>query len=699
MAAAAGTTKISWRLQEFEAHASRVCCASLGKSTGRLLASGGEDCKVNIWSVSKANCIMSLCGHKKAVEVVHFSASEEQLATGSQSGSILVWDLEAAKMLRTLPGHKSSITSFGFHPFGDFLVSGSTDTNIKMWDLRRKGPIYRYKGHTAAVRSVAFSPDGKWLASAGDDCTVKLWDLKQAKTITEFTAHTATVAAIKFHPNEYLLASGGADGWVRLWDLEKFCQVGALQDTAAVRCVTFSADGSCLFSGHADVLRVCAWEPERWLDAVTVGWGPLADLALCNQQLMGVSHQLSGVSTYVVDLKHVKRSADAAGADDEAAPAPPADAKLRRSYQRPSQGLKRSAEAERRSPEGERRSASEDEADEKVSSAEIHNAQDYREIFQPRNAISRTPPRMPEPFRAPPQDEPPVNNSPLFLHQQPVSEHDVVPVKVCAASQSVCVRACVPQGSPLVTRIQRVEPTVMACVTRPAAGQPLPAPPAAGPPFPAPPASEPAPPPPQIFPVGRHEPSGLNVADFLSGRRGVILSENEVLNHIRNGHKTMCVVLANRHKNLQSVRDVWGRHGIKSALDAAVAMDDLSIVVDVLNIINVQPSLWKLDVCASSLPQIDKLLQSKYESYMQCGCTSLKIIMKYFWPLIWDMLRAGPSVGVDVTREERQQKCRVCCKQLQNINNVVKSKAAQVGRHGCAFGELRMLLAQLDQHL
>ncbi|XP_061613665.1 katanin p80 WD40 repeat-containing subunit B1 isoform X2 [Phyllopteryx taeniolatus] len=681
MAAAGGaTTKMSWRLQEFEAHAGRVCCVALGKSTGRLLASGGEDCRVNIWSVSKANCIMSLCGHRKAVECVHFNVSEEQLVTGSQSGSIRVWDLEAAKMLRTLTGHKSNITSFGFHPFGDFLASGSTDTNIKMWDVRRKGPIYRYKGHTAAVRSLAFSPDGKWLASAGDDCTVKLWDLKQAKTITEFTAHTSAVNAIQFHPNEYLLASGGADRWVRLWDLEKFCQVGALQDTGAIRCVLFSADGGCLFSGHADVLGVCAWEPDRWLDAVTVGWGRVCDLTLCNRQLIGASHQLSGVATHVVDLKRVKTSATASDHDAAAVvpgraatQSPSADPKagaLRRSYERPaaacppSQGLKQSAEAERRSPEGERRSPSEDEADEKVSSAEIHNAQDYREIFQPRNAISRTPPRMSEPFPAPPEDERPLNNAPLFPEQRP--------------------------GSPsaLPTPVQRVEPTVVACVKRPA-------PSAVGQVFPT---SEQAPVPPQIFPIGRNEPTGLNVADFLSGRRCGILNENEVLNHIHNGHATMCVMLSNRRKNLQSVRDVWARQGIKSALDAAVSMNDLSIVVDVLNIINLQPSLWKLDVCATSLPQIDKLLQSKYESYLQCGCTSLKIIMKYFWPLIWETLRAGPSsVGVDVTREERQQKCRVCCKRLQNINNVVKSKAAQVGRHGCAFGELRMLMAPLDQ--
>ncbi|TKS65312.1 Katanin p80 WD40 repeat-containing subunit B1 [Collichthys lucidus] len=161
----------------------------------------------------------------------------------------------------------------------------------------------------------------------------------------------------------------------------------------------------------------------------------------------------------------------------------------------------------------------------------------------------------------------------------------------------------------------------------------------------------------------------------------------------------MCVMLSSRHKNLETVRSVWIREDIKSALDAAVSMNDLSIVVDILNIINLQPSLWKLDLCTSILPQIDKLLQSKYESYMQTGCTSLKLIMKHFWMLISDTLKASPSVGVDITREERHQRCRACCKQLKNLSNVVKNKAAHVGRHGSAFKELQLLMAPLDDSL
>lgn len=42
-----------------------------------------------------------------------------------------------------------------------------------------------------------------------------------------------------------------------------------------------------------------------------------------------------------------------------------------------------------------------------------------------------------------------------------------------------------------------------------------------------------------------------------------------------------------------------------------------------------------------------------FSSYVQTGCTSLKLILQRFLPLIMDILAAPPSVGVDITREER----------------------------------------------
>uniref|UniRef100_A0A672T847 Katanin p80 WD40 repeat-containing subunit B1 n=1 Tax=Sinocyclocheilus grahami TaxID=75366 RepID=A0A672T847_SINGR len=605
--------------REIVAHSSNVSSLVLGKASGRLLATGGEDCRVNIWAVSKPNCIMSLTGHTSPVECIQFNSSEERVVAGSQSGSLRLWDLEAAKILRTLMGHKASVCSLDFHPMGEYLASGSVDSNIKLWDVRRKGCVFRYKGHTQAVRCLAFSPDGKWLASASDDSTVKLWDLIAGKMITEFKSHTSAVNVVQFHPNEYLLASGSADRTVKLWDLEKFNMIGSSEgETGVVRSILFNPDGSCLYSGSENTLRVYGWEPDRCFDVVHVGWGKVSDLAISNNQMIAVSSSQNNVSWYVVDLNRVKKSGSVLQGliQDKLIPAPTSalGTTLRRNYERPT------TSCTGQDPEGERRSpSSEDEKEDKESSAEITNPEDYKEIFQPRSAVIYVD---------------------LFVYFQ--------------AGQ---LKGPITSSTP----VQRVEPTMIAAAPRPV-------------------------------------PIGLNAGDFLShalNAKASVMGDEEALAQIRKGHDTMCVMLTSRYKNLDTVRSVWASGDVKTSLDSAVSMNDLSIVVDVLNIINLKPSLWKLDLCTSILTQIEELLQSKYESYVQTGCISLKLILKRFWPLISDTLTAPPSVGVDITREERHRKCKACYKQLKNLSNVVKNRAEQVGRHGSTFKELQLLMAPL----
>uniref|UniRef100_A0A8I3WAJ8 Katanin p80 WD40 repeat-containing subunit B1 n=1 Tax=Callithrix jacchus TaxID=9483 RepID=A0A8I3WAJ8_CALJA len=699
-------TKTAWKLQEIVAHASNVSSLVLGKASGRLLATGGDDCRVNLWSINKPNCIMSLTGHTSPVESVRLNTPEELIVAGSQSGSIRVWDLEAAKILRTLMGHKANICSLDFHPYGEFVASGSQDTNIKLWDIRRKGCVFRYRGHSQAVRCLRFSPDGKWLASAADDHTVKLWDLTAGKMMSEFLGHTGPVNVVEFHPNEYLLASGSSDRTIRFWDLEKFQVVSCIEgEPGPVRSVLFNPDGCCLYSGCQDSLRVYGWEPERCFDVVLVNWGKVADLAICNDQLVrepwcpppphshrashlplpqtpslprpgagilppqlagptltfhflqiGVAFSQSNVSSYVVDLTRVTRTGTVARDPVQdhrplAQPPPNPSAPLRRIYERPSttcsrpQRVKQNSESERRSP------SSEDDRDERESRAEIQNAEDYNEIFQPKNSISRTPPRRSEPFPAPPED-------------------DVATAEAAKPSPAMDVQFPVPNLEVLP------RPPVVASTPVPA------------------PKAEPA-----IIPATRNEPIGLKASDFLPAVKipqQAELVDDDAMSQIRKGHDTMCVVLTSRHKNLDTVRAVWTTGDIKTSVDSAVAINDLSVVVDLLNIVNQKASLWKLDLCTTVLPQIEKLLQSKYESYVQTGCTSLKLILQRFLPLITDMLAAPPSVGVDISREERLHKCRLCYKQLKSISGLVKSKSGLSGRHGSTFRELHLLMASLD---
>ncbi|KAM8946224.1 katanin p80 WD40 repeat-containing subunit B1 [Pelodytes ibericus] len=647
-------TKTAWKLQEIVAHSSNVSTLVLGKGSGRLVATGGEDCRVNLWSVNKPNCVMSLTGHTSPVESLRFNTSEELIVAGSQSGSLRVWDLEAAKILRTLMGHKANVCSLDFHPYGEFVASGSMDTNIKLWDVRRKGCVFRYKGHTEAIRCLRFSPDGKWLASAADDHSVKLWDLTAGKEMAKFTEHTGPVTVIEFHPNEYLLASGSTDRSVRFWDLEKFQLVGCTEgETIPVRAILFSSDGGCLFCGGRDSLRVYGWEPERCFDTVPVAWGKVSDLAVCNNQLIGVCSSQSNISSFVVDLTRVKMTGSSPqGSQSPAIPisqTTPTGSSLRRIYERPSTTC---SKPKRVSPT----------SDEEESRAEIQNPEDYKEIFQPRSAISRTPPRNSEPFPAPPEDE----SIPVKESLTPTPDI-VTPATGNKKKIEQLPRPPVAASTPVV------------CLDQP------------------PPLAPPTNPP--VISAARNEPIGLKAADFLPALKVSSPTEvvdEEAVSQIRKGHDTMCMVLTSRMRNLDTVRAVWSTGDVKTSVDSAVAINDLSVVVDLLNIVNQKVSLWKLDLCLAVLPQIEKLLQSKYESYVQTGCLSLKLILQRFLPLITDTLTAPTPVGVDISREERITKCRMCYKHLRVVSQLVRSRASQSGRYGSVFRELHLLMSTLE---
>nr|KYP42215.1 Katanin p80 WD40 repeat-containing subunit B1 isogeny 1 [Cajanus cajan] len=293
--------------EEFVAHASTVNCLKIGRKSSRVLVTGGEDHKVNLWAIGKPNAILSLSGHSSGIDSVSFDSSEVLVAAGAASGTIKLWDLEEAKIVRTLTGHRSNCTSVDFHPFGEFFASGSLDTNLKIWDIRKKGCIHTYKGHTRGVNAIRFTPDGRWVVSGGEDNTVKLWDLTAGKLLHDFKCHEGQIQCIDFHPNEFLLATGSADRTVKFWDLETFELIGSAgPETTGVRSLTFSPDGRTLLCGLHESLKVFSWEPIRCHDMVDVGWSRLSDLNVHEGKLLGCSYNQSCVGVWVVDISRIE---------------------------------------------------------------------------------------------------------------------------------------------------------------------------------------------------------------------------------------------------------------------------------------------------------------------------------------------------------------------------------------------------------
>ncbi|XP_050306763.1 katanin p80 WD40 repeat-containing subunit B1 [Anthonomus grandis grandis] len=410
--------KRSWKLQDFQAHNSNVNCVALGRKSGRVMVTGGDDKKVNLWAVGKPSCFMSLSGHSTPVKCVQFNELEELVCSGSREGILKVWDLEAAKLVRTLDGHRLTIKSIDFNPYGQLLASSSVDGTIKVWDTRQRGVLNTYSGHRGPVNSVKWSPDGQWIASGGDDSTVKIWDWRVRRVVKEFNEHLQSVTSIEYHPKEFLLATAGKDCNVQLFDLENFNLVSSIRSTesdirAVVHAIHFNPEGDCLFGAVQGYLKILGWEPSRCFDTVHVPWGRLCDISTAQNQLIGASIKLTNVQVYIVDLK--KCLPMGCPAEFKEAPLPTSPLvqhpKLRKSFTKSERpvNLNKSGSLDVDVTIEECTSGTDPEEE---SIADITNTKDYNEIFGGRG-LTRTPPPVPEPFQEPEREF-----TPLILNQQ-----------------------------------------------------------------------------------------------------------------------------------------------------------------------------------------------------------------------------------------------------------------------------------------
>ncbi|XP_043471346.1 katanin p80 WD40 repeat-containing subunit B1 isoform X1 [Leptopilina heterotoma] len=865
----ASSTRKSWKLQEFVAHSSMVNCLSLGHKSGRVMVTGGDDKKVNLWAVGKQNCIMSLSGHTTPVECVRFGQTEDLVCAGSQTGALKIWDLEHAKLSRTLTGHKSGIRCIDFHPYGELVTSGSTDTAIKLWDIRRKGCIFTYKGHNRTVNSLKFSPDGQWIASAGEEGMVKLWDLRAGRQLKEFSGHRGSATTVEFHPHEFLLASGSVDRIVHFWDLESFQLVSSSeQNNSAIRCLFFSSGGECLYVGSQDVLKVYAWEPARTLDTIPTGWGKVQDIAIAQNQLIGASCHMSSVVLYVCDIKKPVPGGDLSGGLSFSH-----GNSLRKSFSKEKPpDLKKHTLNVKTIEEVNDKSGTDPE--DEVTYAEIPNVSDYQDIFQPNRSLSRTPPPEKE-FLDPQEIDPAqpqilrnLSSSMLDLNNEEADDESksksLPPPPVSTLTKSLPVRVHPIKSSPplhrnVITSTSQIKanlqanslagnrnsknlvpippmrqsitplpgkksiPSVTNSLHTIGSSQPLGpqrsnstltprvAPMAAVAPViddaklksrvPSPDSpkqylkrqssckegeqgyesdypvqinnirhspSDPALNRPstaqsrtsigrnfvnssplsarnisttrktnkaqvapnqktdtriaqlrptinnvekeEFVPMTANRPYGLDMETFLPNNYketsalvysqvGVLaeMSEAEVLSSMMRGHESMMAVLTNRHRSLQIIYSLWHNKDLKSAIDSAVAMNDLSVIVDLLGILTLKSSIWNLDLCNSFLIPIKDLLQSKYEMYVTVGCSALRLILRNFAPVIKSNVEAPlHTIGVDVSREERYHKCHSCYEKLMTIRSVILKKIALPGKLGASFRELDELMKTIE---
>lgn len=239
--------------KELYTHGSYVTSVALA---GKVLVSGGYDCKLIWWDTEGSKQLRSVEAHAKAIRTVAASPDGKVVASVADDMVCRLWDAATGKMLHELRGHKertpsdfpSMLYAVAWSGDGKHVATADKVGHIVVWDsatgkevttleapvMYTWDPVQR-KHSIGGIRSLAFSPDGSMLAVGG---TGKIGNIDhlEAKARLEVFAwrkgerlwETATdkfaglINHLEFVPGtDLLLGAGGAgDGFLLFFDVK-----------------------------------------------------------------------------------------------------------------------------------------------------------------------------------------------------------------------------------------------------------------------------------------------------------------------------------------------------------------------------------------------------------------------------------------------------------------------------------------------
>ncbi|XP_055682367.1 p21-activated protein kinase-interacting protein 1-like [Lutzomyia longipalpis] len=164
-------------------HAASIRCVS---GCGEIVASGGADDKIFVYSLKTRQEIAILTIQSATVNTLEFSPDGSHLFAGCADGSMLAYSCDNWELAREWKdAHKgSAVTQIRIHPSGKLALTLGTDLTLRTWNLVKGRQAYATNLKSKQelgriVDCVEWSPDGRHFSLSGKNI-VQIWSSEDA---------------------------------------------------------------------------------------------------------------------------------------------------------------------------------------------------------------------------------------------------------------------------------------------------------------------------------------------------------------------------------------------------------------------------------------------------------------------------------------------------------------------------------------
>ncbi|XP_075066161.1 phospholipase A-2-activating protein isoform X1 [Mixophyes fleayi] len=224
-----------------------------------LIATGGNDHNICVFSLDNANPLYVLKGHKNSV--CSLSAGKfGTLLSGSWDTTGKVWLNE--KCMMTLQGHTAAVWAVKILPEQGLMLTGSADKSIKLWKAGRCEKTFL--GHEDCVRGLATLNEGEFL-SCSNDASIRRW-LITGECLQIYYGHTNYIYSICVFPNSQDFVTTAEDRSLRVWRKGECAQTIRLP-AQSVWCCCILDNGDIVVGASDGIIRVFTESHEHMASA------------------------------------------------------------------------------------------------------------------------------------------------------------------------------------------------------------------------------------------------------------------------------------------------------------------------------------------------------------------------------------------------------------------------------------------------
>lgn len=228
--------------------------------SGKILATGGNDTKVQVYDRTEEKVIATLRGHSGRITAVALPGVQdapygpeaptelpEYVVSASEDHTVKLWSpgtpagvkLQAFSLAYTIDTHEAEVTGLDVHALQDIVGSASRDGVWALHNLSAEALLVIEAPTDASAEEAAggyvyesfvFHPDGQFALTGTAGGAIRIWDLKTGHNISTLRTNLpGKVSALGFSENGYFLAAGSNEGnTVEVYDLRKLVLVGTI---------------------------------------------------------------------------------------------------------------------------------------------------------------------------------------------------------------------------------------------------------------------------------------------------------------------------------------------------------------------------------------------------------------------------------------------------------------------------------------